>query len=158
MLMIFLLLGSLISGEGSAQTSAPSSFESKQSTTGATVYSQNPAANQLFLQAREYYNKSDPRIAGGKLANARAAIKLYEQAVQADPKFALAYVEMSRAWLRLGYSDPDGLSNEALLPPAKAALLKALSIDNKLTDVHLTLAALYYNLDYDWAGAEREYQ
>jgi tetratricopeptide (TPR) repeat protein len=45
-----------------------------------------------------------------------------------------------------------------LLPPAKAALLKALSIDNKLTDVHLTLAALYYNLDYDWAGAEREYQ
>ena len=157
MLIIFLLLGSLISLESSAQTSPPSSSKTGKQEPASTVYSQNPAANQLFLQAREYYTKSDPRITGGKLANAREAIKLYEQAVQADPKFALAYVEMSRAWLRLGYSDPDGLSNEALLPPAKAALLKALSIDNKLTDVHLTLAALYYNLDYDWAGAEREY-
>jgi hypothetical protein len=60
----------------------------------AAVYSQNPEANALFLKAREYSGKSDPRT-GGKLANAREAIKLFEQAVQKDPRFALA-VEVRR--------------------------------------------------------------
>ena len=43
----------------------------------SAVYSQNPEANALFLKAREYYGKSDPRT-GGKLADAREAIKLFE--------------------------------------------------------------------------------
>ena len=124
----------------------------------AAVYSQDPEANALFLRAREYYNKSDPRVAGGKLANAREAIKLYEQAVQKDPKFALAYVELSRAWLQLGYSDPDGLSNKEILPPARTALLKALELDSSLVDAHRGLAGLYYSAEYDWEKAEREYK
>src|SRR4029077_7402747 len=61
------------------------------------VYSQNPEATDLFLKAHELFAKSDPRT-GGKLANAREAIKLYEQAVKKDPKFGLAYVELSRSW------------------------------------------------------------
>ena len=126
-------------------------------TTAPMIYSQIPEANELFLKAREYYSKSDPRT-GGKLANAREAIKLYEQAVKKDPKFALAYVEMSRAWLQLSYSDPDGLSNKEILPHAREALLKGLALDNKLVDAHLVLAGLYYSTDYDWKKAEREYK
>jgi len=86
----------------------------------AVVYSQSPEANALSLAARDYFNKSDPRI-GGTLAHAREAIGLYEQAVKKDPKFALAFVELSRAWAALGYSEPDGISNKELLPHAKAA-------------------------------------
>jgi len=59
--------------------------------TATIIYSQNPEANEFFLKAREYYNNRDPRT-GGLLANAREAIRLYEQAVQADPQFALAFV------------------------------------------------------------------
>ena len=116
-----------------------------------------PEANQLFLQAQQYFDKSDPRT-GGTLANARQAIKLFEEAVKKDPTFALAYVQISRAWLRLGYSDPDGLSNDQLLPPAKAALRKALALDKNLIDAHLLLAGLYFNIDYDWKHAEQEYR
>ena len=58
--------------------------------TDAIPYSRNAEANELFLKAREYFNKRDPRT-GGALANAREAIRLYEQASQTDPKFALAY-------------------------------------------------------------------
>ena len=122
------------------------------------IYSKDAEANALFLKARESFSKSDPRVAGGKLANAREAIKLYELAIEKDPKFALAYVELSRAWLQLGYSDPDGLSNREILPPARAALLKALEIDSKLVDAHRALAGLYYSADYDWPSAEREYK
>src|SRR6266550_9118140 len=107
----------------------------------AAVYSQNREANALFLKAREYSGKSDPRT-GGKLANAREAIKLFEQAVQKDPRFALAYVELSRAWLSLGYSDPDGATNEEILPPARAAAVKAVELDPKLPEAHLGLASL----------------
>lgn len=123
----------------------------------AVIYSQNSEANGFFLKAREYAAKSDPRT-GGKLANAREAIKLFKQAVAKDPLFALAYVEMSRAWLSLGYSDPDGAKNEEILPPGRAALLKALELDPRLPEAHLGLAALYYSVDFDWSRAEQEYK
>ena len=121
------------------------------------AYSQNPEANALFLTAREYYNNRDPRT-GGLLANARAAIKLYEQAVQADPQFALAFVELSGAWMTLGFSNPDGMTDKELLPHAKAASLKAVALDQKMSDAHLALAGIYYSIEFDWEEAEREFK
>ena len=136
--------------------SAPS--KANPGTTAPAVYSQNPEANELFLKAREFAKKGNPRVRGGALANAREAIKLYQEAVKLDPKFALAYVEMSRAWLSLGYSDPDGMSNEQIIPPAKAALQKALELDDNLADAHLALASICFSLEYDWQKAESEYK
>jgi len=158
MLMFCLPLIVLAFTQGVSQTGAQSGNGTNTPAADSVTYSKNPEANDLFLRARDYFNKSDPRVAGGKLANAREAIKLYEQAVKKDPNFALAYVELSRAWQRLGYSDPDGASNEEILPPARAALLKALALDNKLTEAHLALAALYFGADYDWEKAEREFK
>jgi tetratricopeptide (TPR) repeat protein len=123
----------------------------------ATVYSQNQKANDLFLKAREYLAKSDPRT-GGTFANGREAIKLYQQAVKADPKFALAYVDMARAWLSLGYSNPGAASDAETMPPMRAALRSAVAADPKLADAHLMIAAVAYNLDYDWETADREYR
>jgi len=123
----------------------------------AVVYSQSPEANELFLKAREYITKSHPDT-GGTLANAREAIRLYEQAVKADPKFALAFVELSRAWMTLGYSEPDGISNKEVLPHAKAAALKAVALDQKMADAHLALAGVYHSIEFDWEEAEREYK
>src|SRR3712207_6218433 len=97
-LLVFLLLAWPASA---IQTSAQGADGAKGPATAAAPFSQSPEANELFLQAREYYGKSDPRT-GGRLAHAREAIRLYEQAVKKDPQFALAYLELSRAWLRLG--------------------------------------------------------
>lgn len=155
---MFLLYVLLAFAQGAVQSSNPSTNEPKGQAVAPIVYSHDAEANELFLKAREYYSKSDPRIPGGKLANAREAIKLYEQAVKKDPKFALAYVEISRAWLQLSYSDPDGLSNEEVLPPARAAVRKALVLDKNLAEAHRELASLSYNIDYDWKSAEREYK
>ena len=143
---------------GFAQVASTPVGKSNSDATATTVYSPNQEANKLFLKAREFAKKGDPRVPGGALANAREAIKFYEEAVKKDPQFALAYVEMSRAWLSLGYSDPDGLSTDQIVPPAKAALQKALALDNNLPDAHLTLASLCFNLDYDWPQAEAEYK
>jgi tetratricopeptide (TPR) repeat protein len=156
-LAVFLLLILLASAQSASQASAQSTDETKRQATAAVVYSQNAEANELFLKARDYYNKSNPRT-GGTLANAREAIKLYEAAVKRDPKFALAYVGLSRAWMRLGYSVPGGMTNKELLPHAKSAALKALELDKNLLDAHLVLAGIYFNIEFDWEKAEREYK
>jgi tetratricopeptide (TPR) repeat protein len=157
LLTALVMLGFLAS-TSFAQTASSSVSEPIPDATATAVFSHNHEANELFLKAREFVNKSDPRVPGGALANAREAIKLYEEAVRKDPQFALAYVEMSRAWLSLGYSDPDGMSNEQIIPPAKTALQKALALDENLPEAHLALASLYFNFDYDWDKAEAEYK
>src|SRR3972149_2993807 len=101
----------------------------------AVVYSQSPEANELFLKAREYIARSHPDT-GGTLANAREAIKLYEQAVKADPTFARAFLEMSRAWVSLGYSERNGITNKELLPRAQAAALHGVVLDQKMSAAH----------------------
>jgi tetratricopeptide (TPR) repeat protein len=121
------------------------------------AFSHVQRANELFLRAREQVAKSDPRT-GGTFANGREAIKLYEQAIDADPTFALAYVEMAKAYLTLGYSNPGAASDAETLPPVRAAIAKALSIDPNLADAHLLAAAVAYFLDYKWDTADREYR
>ena len=128
-----------------------------QQATPTVVYSQNPEANELFLKAREYLTKGNPRI-GGSLATTREAIRLFEQAVEKDPKFALAYVEISRAWMQLAYSVPGGVTNKEALPHAKAAALKAVALDENLAAAHLALASIHFDFEHDWGKTEREYE
>lgn len=123
----------------------------------SATYSSNANANALFLKARALAKAGDPRF-GGKLSNSREAISVYEQAVKADPRLALAYVEMARTWMTLGYSDPDALPDSVTMPPVHEDLRKALEIDPGLADAHLLSATIAYNYDFDWLRAEQEYQ
>ena len=156
-LNIFLLLVLLTSVQRTSRSSGQSANEGAKQSTAAIVYSQSPDANDLFLRAREYLKKSNPRI-GGLLANTREAIRLFEQAVEKDPKFALAYVEISRAWMQLAYSVPGGVTNKEALPHAKAAALKAVALDENLPAAHLALASVHFDFEYDWGKAGREYE
>jgi tetratricopeptide (TPR) repeat protein len=148
--LIPILLANILMSRGDAETGATTSASD-------IVYSQNSEANALFLKARELMKIGDPHT-GGKLSNVRRAIKLFEQAVKKDSKFALAYVELARAWLSLGYSDPDGVPDSITVPHARAAVRQAIEIDPKLAEAHQLLAAISYNLDYDWETADREYR
>ena len=156
-LNIFLLLVLLTSAQRTSQSSGQRANEARKQSTAAIVYSQNPDANELFLKAREYLRKGNPRT-GGPLANTREAIRLFEQAVEKDPKFALAYAEMSSAWMQLTYSVPGGVTDREALPHAKAAALKAVALDENLPAAHLALASVHFDFEYDWGKAEREYE
>src|SRR4051794_13145094 len=109
--VVFLHLVLLASVLGASSAFAQTADDQKRQAGTTQLYSQSAEANELLLKAREYYNKSNPRT-GGALANAREAIKLYEQAIKKDQKFALAYIGLSRAWTRLGYSVPGGVTNK----------------------------------------------
>jgi serine/threonine-protein kinase len=115
-------------------------------------YTENNEAYQLYLKGRFYWNK---RTEEGMLKS----IEYFQQAIERDPNFALAYSGLADAYDLLAAPDAAGglPANEAM-PKAKAAALKALEIDDALAEPHVSLAHVKYYYDRDWVGAEREYK
>jgi serine/threonine-protein kinase len=114
-------------------------------------FAQQPTANleayDLFLRGNEHYgNRFDER-------NAYAAVEMYQQAVQLDSSFALAYAALSRAhvWLhwQFGHSDQ--------LPRARQAVDRALELAPELIDAHMALGDYHYYGRRDYAQALEQY-
>ena len=107
----------------------------------------NPAALEAYLKGE--YRGDMSRF--GK--NARyEAIKYYELATQLDPKFARAYVAL--AWARSANVGPTPEEASAV----RNALEKALALDPNLALAHFAMALYKIAPDFDFAGAEREFQ
>lgn len=115
-------------------------------------YTENNEAYQLYLRGRFYWNKRSPE-------SLHKAIDYFQQAIQRDPNFALAYAGMADTYALLGGPEAGGdmRPNEAL-PKAKAAALQALTIDETLSEAHVPMAHVKCFYDRDFAGAEREYK
>ena len=118
----------------------------------AKHYTESNDAYQLYLKGRFYWNK---RTEEGM----RKSIEYYQQSIEKDPYFALAYSGLADSYDLLGAPDATGAmpANEAM-PKAKAAALKALEIDGSLAEPHVSLAHVKYYYDRDFATAEREYK
>jgi eukaryotic-like serine/threonine-protein kinase len=118
----------------------------------AKHYTESNEAYQLYLKGRFYWNK---RTEEGM----QKSLEHFQQAIEKDPSFALAYSGLADTYDLLGASDASGAMepNEAM-PKAKAAALKALEIDDTLAEAHISLAHVNYYYDRDWAAAEREYK
>ena len=79
-----------------------------------------------------------------------------EKAIQKDPGFAPAYVELAWRYLQLGKFR--WLSPQEAYPPAKKVLRKALELDEKNCRAHFQLAWLAWRYDWDWQTAETEFK
>jgi serine/threonine-protein kinase len=112
----------------------------------AKRHTENLEAYNLYLQGNYFEERFD-------LAK---ALMCFQQALEKDPNYALAHVGIARSYSMLGafsFLPP----NEAY-PRAKAALKKALQIDDTLSEAHASLASVKRNFDWDWDDAEREYK
>jgi serine/threonine-protein kinase len=79
-----------------------------------------------------------------------------EQAIALDRRYAPAYVGMAEYyWVSavMGFANP-----QEALPRAKSAALEALRLDEGQADAHSSLGTVLGMWDFDWAGAEREFQ
>ncbi len=111
----------------------------------------NLQAYQLYLQGRHHSN----RYSGEGWSQ---AIRYFEQAIAADPGLAMAYVGLARVYAE---SPTDGtlpLKPEIAFARAKEAVAKALAIDGGLGEAHGIVGLLRFVCDFDWAGAEREFE
>jgi serine/threonine protein kinase/tetratricopeptide (TPR) repeat protein len=122
-----------------------SGAEKQQATKQGT---QNPEAYQLYVKARYYWNK---RTNG----DIKAAISYFNQAIDKDPGYALAYAGLADAYGVLPAYGGD--ANDAV-PKSKAAALKALELDPSLARPHAALGSNKSRYDLDPAGAEAEFR
>jgi DNA-binding winged helix-turn-helix (wHTH) protein/Tfp pilus assembly protein PilF len=105
-----------------------------------------PRAFEAYLRGRHHWNKRTPEAL-------RAALGSFQQAIDADPAFALAYAGLAAAHGVLGvyYAPPADA-----FPRARAAAERAIAIDPDLAAARAVLGAVRLLHDWDWPAAERE--
>ena len=112
-------------------------------------YTDNNEAYQLYLNARFHFARRTKE-------DIYKSIDLYQQAVDLDPNFALAYSALAESWSVIPsypYASP-----AECYPKAKAAAAKALELDPELPEAHTVAGMIAATYDWDWATAEREFQ
>jgi TolB-like protein/DNA-binding winged helix-turn-helix (wHTH) protein/Tfp pilus assembly protein PilF len=90
--------------------------------------------------------------------NTRKGIAYFQQAIQKDPNYALAYAGLANSYISLGMPWGGDMSPKEVLPQAKAAATKALEIDDSLGEAHLALARVIQLHDWEWTLVEKEYR
>jgi serine/threonine-protein kinase len=110
-------------------------------------YTENAEAYQLYLKGRYYWNKRGQE-------GIKQAIEYFQQAIERDPSYALAYAGLADCYV----VPARGLPPRERMPQAKAAARKALEIDDTLAEAHTTLARVLTVYDWDWSGAKKEFQ
>jgi serine/threonine-protein kinase len=112
-------------------------------------YTANVEAYQLYLKGRFYWNKRTP-------ADIQKAVPFFQQAVEKDSKYALAYSGLADAYTLIPVYTRE--SPREYMPKAKEAALKALTLDDKLAEAHASLGQISDYYDYDFVTAEKEYR
>jgi len=109
---------------------------------------QNPEAYQLYVKGRYYWNKRTT-------ADIKAAISCFNQAIDKDPGYAMAYSGLADAYTTL--SNYGGDPSE-VTPKGIAAAEKALELDPTLAHPHAVLGGIKMEYSWDIAGGEAEFR
>jgi TolB-like protein/DNA-binding winged helix-turn-helix (wHTH) protein/Tfp pilus assembly protein PilF len=113
----------------------------------ARRYTDNVKAYQAYLKGRYFLNQRTPE-------GISQAINYFQQAIEMDPKYALAYAWLSEAYDKTywygRYSPPADVTLKE-----KEAATKAVALDDSLGQAHLALAAVYAN-GWDLSNAMSE--
>jgi Tfp pilus assembly protein PilF len=109
----------------------------------------SPEAYDAYSRGRYFWNLRTTE-------SMTTAERYFQRALQADPNFAPAYAGLADCYqlmVNLNQLTPgDGF------PRAKAAVEKALALDDTLAEAHTSLASIKGDYEWDWQGAESEYR
>jgi TolB-like protein/Tfp pilus assembly protein PilF len=108
----------------------------------------NPDAYQHYLRGRYHWNRRT-------VAEIKKSIELFQQAIAADPGYALAYSGLADAYFSLSNTH---LSPNDAIPLARAAATKALELDDQLAEAHTSLGVIKWRYEWDWKGAETDFK
>ena len=108
-------------------------------------------AYNAMLQGRFYYRR-------GSEADLRKAIVSYDQAIQLDPRYALAWSELARAWTLHAAGFLEGTPAQDAYAKAREAVDRAFALSPDLAAAHVARGVLLQNADLAWRGAEGEFR
>ncbi|MCI0613325.1 tetratricopeptide repeat-containing serine/threonine-protein kinase, partial [bacterium] len=111
-------------------------------------FTNNTEAYQLYLKGRYYWNKRTEE-------GLNKAIYYHQQAIDKDPKYALAYSALADCYIVMG--DYEFLPPSEVARQTKQATTKALSLDESLAEAHNSFAGVK-ELEWNWEEAGKEYK
>ncbi|MBA2439800.1 MAG: protein kinase [Thermoleophilaceae bacterium] len=110
---------------------------------------ENHEAYTLYLKGRYFWNKRTEE-------NIQIALDYFQQAVDLDPSYSLAWVGIADTWIFRGWYSR--LAPRETFPRAKHAAMRALDFDSTLAEAHASMAHIHFEFDHDWEAADREYR
>jgi TolB-like protein/Flp pilus assembly protein TadD len=117
-------------------------------------YSANPEANALYWKGAFF------RAPMGRANWRNDLLKsagYFEQAVQTDPGFALAYAALSDIYVSLAWERGGGKTTQSFMARARNAAARALELDDQLAEAHGALGAVQFFSEYDLVAAENSF-
>ena len=115
----------------------------------ARHYTDNAEAHRLYLRGRYYWNK---RTRDGY----EKGIEHFEQAIEIDGKYALAYAGLADCYSMLGRF---GLVQPTeIMPKAMSSAATAFQIDKTLAESHASMALAAHIYGWDWEATEEHYR
>ena len=121
------------------------------STVGARRYAGSPVAYDAYLRGRYFWHKMTPD-------GIRLSMTYFQEALAVDARFAPAYAGLADCCAQMGSIRVGTMKPLEALGQAKSHLQRAFDLDDTLADAHCTLALIKSWYEYDWAGAEKEFQ
>jgi serine/threonine protein kinase/Tfp pilus assembly protein PilF len=112
-------------------------------------HTEDAEAYRLYLKGRHHWNRWTEE-------GFYKAIEYFQQAVEKDPSYALAYTGLADSYVLLGWNSY--LPPKEAFPKGKAAAKMALHLDPDLAEAHTPLAALLWLHDWRWEESENEFK
>jgi TolB-like protein/Tfp pilus assembly protein PilF len=112
-------------------------------------HTEDKEAYSLYLKGRYFWNRRHE-------GDMKKAIECYQQALAKDPTYAIPYVGIADVFNVFGlwsFIDPKDAFSKA-----KAAVSKALELDDTLGEAYTSLAFINMCFDWDWDEAEKNYK
>jgi TolB-like protein/Flp pilus assembly protein TadD len=109
----------------------------------------NPEAHEQYLMGRYQWNKRNE-------GSVRKALAHFQRAIDLDPTYAHGYAGSADCYTILGYYN--SVSPQDGYRKARAAAVRALALDDSLAEPQATLAVIKRDFEWDWTGADQEFQ
>ena len=126
-----------------------SEFAETSASAGDRRSSDNLAARNLYLQGRYHLNQRTEE-------GLQKAVDFFEKALGEDAQFGLAHSGLADAWGLLAHYGVLGPAD--VWAKAASSAASAVMLDGHSAEAHTSLAHVRATQDWDWAGAEREFQ
>ncbi len=109
----------------------------------------DPQAYDAYLRGRFHWHKLSQQ-------HNETALEYFDRALERDPNYALAYVGIAGVWLVRG--DSGVVPSREAFPRVRAAITKAMELDDTLTEVQEITGNFRFLYEWDWCGAEAAFQ
>ena len=108
----------------------------------------NPETYEAYLKGMFFLDKSDPELFN-------KGLMYLNEAIEKNPGDPLAYAGLAHGYINIGHGPAPPLD---AWPKAQAATLTAVKLDSTLAEGHAALADIKLYYEWDWQGAEREFE